>query len=1190
LRIAIQINPAIASSAPKSWGNFYLGHSRGIAFTLLCSVLSLSLFSCRSANNLPQKSSKEYAGEVSAFYIGLAALQVGDDVHAASKLSEATTLVPGEPASWANWGVLALRQRNLGAAAQRFERASKLAPNNDRIYQLRGLLESARGNSGNAIADWRKAVEINPNNYRAAYELAQEVERQSDPNSDAEYQQLIQKILAAQPDNLAAQLELARIAAKRGDSATLHSVLLQIAPRSSNWPPEVKTQLTALQAAASGPDPRAAATRTTFLRNTLMRVPEFRESLAVLQAPAGEEAEPFTHFLRLPQPDFSPAPPDTALAFSSQPVPAPNGDAAPWTWVGAIQLGSSGNPAIAGANAREVRLSTGAAFPFPGGPSRIAPNPEGILQIDFNYDFKTDLVLAGAGGIKLMRQDAPEKFTDVTAGTKLPKSVVNGSYTGAWAVDIEADGDLDIVLGKRDGPPQVLRNNGDDTFTVIQPFPGVSGVRAFAWADFDSDGNADAAIVDGAGHLHIFHNERQGQFSEVALPANLPTVKALGVADTDNDGVLDVIAVESTGAIASISFNEKSGWQETPLVQVPDPASNLAGEVRLQVADLDNNGALDLVLSSVAAPGGQSKTTPLIWLGDSTPKFSLLDHPGGPATIYDIADLTGGGRLDLLGFDALGKPVQAASHGSQNYHWQVVRPHAKQAVGDQRINPFGVGGEIEIRSGLLVQKQPINGPQLHFGLGNQTSTDVVRVVWPNGTVRAEFGVQADQEVVTEQRLKASCPFLFAWNGKQMEFVKDAVPWGSAIGLRINTLGSAKIAATGEWYKIRRDQLVPHDGYYDLRITAELWEVYYYDRLALMTVDHPAGTEIYVDERFVIPPAKLGFKTVATPHRIARATDDLGNDVTDIVNTLDGRALESFGRGQYQGITRDHYVEIDLGADAPTSGPLYLIAQGSIHDTESSLNVAITQGTRWRAQGMSVEVPDGHGGWSTAQSNLGFPAGRKKTVLFDLTNIFRPGTPRRVRLRTNLEIYWDCIEWAQGAPDAKVETQTLEPEVADLHYRGYSVINSPEVCPPAPEVPDYYQILGTKQRWRDLIGYYTRYGDVRELLQQVDDRYVIVNSGDEMSLRFHEQPAPPAGWLRDFIVIGDGWIKDGDFNSTFSKTVLPLPYHAKDVYDTRPGRLEDEYVYRQHPEDWQNYHTRYVTPYVFQNSLRSASPQ
>ena len=355
-----------------------------------------------------------------------------------------------------------------------------------------------------------------------------------------------------------------------------------------------------------------------------------------------------------------------------------------------------------------------------------------------------------------------------------------------------------------------------------------------------------------------------------------------------------------------------------------------------------------------------------------------------------------------------------------------MRPHAAQAVGDQRINPFGVGGEVEIRSGLLVQKQPITGPQLHFGLGEQTSAEVVRVVWPNGTVRAEFGVKADQEIVTEQRLKASCPFLFAYNGKQMEFVKDAVPWGSAIGLRINTLGSADIATTGEWYKIGRDQLVPHDGYYDIRITAELWEVYYYDYLALMAVDHPAGTEIFVDERFVIPPAKLGITTVATPHKIARAIDDHGQDVTDIVSTLDGRALDSFGRGQYQGVTRDHYLEVDLGDDAPQSGPLYLIAQGSIHDTESSINVAITQGQSlarpWlepRSAGRTRRM--GHG----AQDNLGFPAGRKKTILLNLTNVFRPGTPRRVRLRTNLEIYWDAIQWAQGAPQTPLKKQVLE---------------------------------------------------------------------------------------------------------------------------------------------------------------------
>jgi Tfp pilus assembly protein PilF len=1158
---------------------------RSAGLGLLSSALILGLHGCGSGPKLPKKNSPQYADAVSAFYIGLGALQVGDDVHAESRLSELTTIVPDEPAGWANWAVLAIRQRKLDVAEQRLLRA-RFAPNNDRIFQLLGLVASQRGNPAIAINDWRKAVEINPRNYRAAYQLAEEVERQGGPNADAEYQYLIQKILAAQPGNLAAQLELARVAAKSGDAATLKSILRQINSRATNWPSEVKAQLTALQAAADGPNPRAAATRTTFLRNTLMRVPEFRESLAVLKAPPGEEAEPFSHFLLMEQPDFTPAPADTSLAFDVKPVA--NGDAAPWTWIGAIALGSAGSPVIAEANGREVRLSTGATFPFPGGPAATSPLPEGILQIDFNYDFKTDLVLAGAGGVRLMRQDAPEKFTNVTAKTNLPKSVTNAPYTCAWAVDIEADGDLDIVLGKKDGPALVLRNNGDDTFTVIQPFPGIAGVQAFAWADFDSDGNADAAIVDGAGRLHIFHNERQGQFREVDLPANLPMVKAVGVADTDNDGVLDLLAVESSGDIASVSFHEKNGWSVTPLVQVPNPSASLAGEVRLEVADLDNNGALDLILSPVASLMGQPASAPLIWLGDAGSKFTLLDHSPGLSTIVDVADLSADGRLDLLGFDAKGKPVQGVNHGSKNYHWQVVRPHAKQAVGDQRINPFGVGGEIEIRSGLLVQKQPINGPQLHFGLGNQTSAEVVRVVWPNGTVRAEFGVKADQEVITEQRLKASCPFLFAWNGTKMDFIKDAVPWGSAIGLRINTLGSAKIAATGEWYKIRRDQLVPHDGYYDLRITAELWEVYYYDRIALMTVDHPTGTEIYVDERFVIPPAKLGFTTVATPHKIARATDDNGKDVTDIVSTLDGRALDSFGRGQYQGITRDHYVEIDLGDDAPKSGPLYLIAQGSIHDTESSLNVAITQGNRWHAKGMSVEVPDGRGGWVAAQSDLGFPAGRKKTVLFNLTNIFRPGTPRRVRLRTNLEIYWDCIEWAVGEPGAQVKTQTLDAEAADLHYRGYSTIDRPDAG--APEVPDYYQILGTKQRWRDLIGYYTRYGDVRELLKSVDDRYVIVNSGDEMSLRFAEQPPPPAGWLRDFILVGDGWIKDGDFNSTFSKTVLPLPYHAKQEYVERPGRLEDEYVYRQHPEDWQNYHTRYVTPDVFQNSLRSAPPK
>src|SRR4029078_653363 len=139
-----------------------------------------------------------------------------------------------------------------------------------------------------------------------------------------------------------------------------------------------------------------------------------------------------------------------------------------------------------------VRLCRGATMPFPGGSAAVPPQPEGVLQVDFNYDFKTDLVLAGAGGVRLTRHEDPKKFTDVTAQAKLPRAVTGATYTGAWAVDIEADGDLDIVLGTKAGTPTVLRNNGDGTFLPIHPFDEVSGIDGFAWADLDGDGNPDA--------------------------------------------------------------------------------------------------------------------------------------------------------------------------------------------------------------------------------------------------------------------------------------------------------------------------------------------------------------------------------------------------------------------------------------------------------------------------------------------------------------------------------------------------------------------------------------------------------------------------------------------------------------------------------------------------------------------------
>jgi len=1144
-------------------------------WTLAAAVV---LTGCHSGRKLPDKSSKTYADFVSTFYVGLAALQVGDDVRAESSLAEATRLVPGEPAAWTNWGILALRQRNFDAAAQRFEHAQSLDPDNDRVYYLQGLLESDRGNSAKAITDLREAVKRNPKNLRALYKLASEVERQGDEHSENDVEQLMQQLLAAQPNNLVALLDLSRIAAKRGDVATLRSTVSKIEGQSNAWPAEVKQQLDALQTAASGSEPKSAATRSIFLRNVLMRVPEFRASLSQVMPPPGDEAQPFTYFLKLETPIFAPAAPDEGMSFSAQPIakfPKDN-----WTWIGAISLSGSGTPTIAVANGRKVQFETGAVLPFPGGAGAATPSPEGVLPVDLNYDFKTDVVLAGAGGIRFFRQDKPESFTDVTAQTKLPPALIKAAYTGAWAVDIEADGDLDIVTGAKDGPPLVLRNNGDGTFIPMHPFQGVSGVRQFVWADFNGDGNPDAALIDGSEHLHVFVNERSGKFRELGVPSAFSAAKAIAVGDVDHSGPLTLLVVRADGSIASLSIPADSGtWATSTIANVSVPADRLSSDLRLRVADIDNNGAFDLLLASVS-----SAQPPMIWLQGNSGQFQQLKTPLDPARIIDAADLKGDGRLDLLEISLDGQPVEAVNRGTKSYHWQTIRPRARQTTGDQRVNSFGVGGEIEIRSGLLAQKQSITGPELHFGLGQQRGVDVARIVWPNGSVRAEFALKEDQAIMTEQRLKGSCPFLFAYNGKEMQFVKDSVPWGSAIGLRINSIGAARVEATEEWYKIGRDELVPRDGFYDLRITGELWETYYYDSLRLMAIDHPVGTEIFTDERFAVPAVKLAITAVDPPQPIARAVDDNGQDVTETLRSLDGNYLDTFGRSQYQGVTRDHYVEIDLGDKAPGSGPLWLIAKGWLHPSDSSTNVAIGQGHHEMPRPLSLEVPDGRGGWKIAKNNLGFPAGRKKICLIDLTNVFVPGTARRVRLRTNLEIYWDSIEWAKGKPQTELKITQLAPESANLHYRGYSIIHQANQS--SPEIPDYDHLASTTQVWRDLSGYYTRYGDVRELLAGIDDRYVIMNAGDELSLRFAALASPPAGWVRDYVIAGDGWIKDGDYNSTYSQTVLPYPYHARKEYNTPPGRLEDEWVYRRHPKDWENYHTRYVTPNIFEDALRS----
>jgi tetratricopeptide (TPR) repeat protein len=1136
-------------------------------------LLGTSLGACGRGDGLPDPSSKTYRDAVAAFHTGLAAIQAGVEVVGEEKLLRVTELVPQEPAAWANLGLLALRRTAFDLAAERLQKARALAPQSSQIQVLSGRFESMQGRLEEARAYLQRAIALDPHNLKAVYALAQLIEQQGGEQSAAEVQRLLTQLLKAQPDNLVVWLELARVAAKRGDMETLQGIIARLEGKATAWPAVAQEQLRAVQTVALEANPNRSAQHVMMLKNVLGRDPAYRQSRAAIQTPFGQEGEVIPRFLRLPSPHANPAASDETLTFTIEPLSAGGGQ---WTWINTVSLDGEGTPAVMLANGHEVRMMEGTVLRFPGGAAARPPLQDGIVGLDVNDDFKMDLAFAGAGGLSLFRQDDAGAFTDVTAHMALPDAVTDAPYTGVWTADVDLEGDLDLVLGTPEGAPLILRNNADGTFTALRLFDGVTGLRAFAWGDLDADGAPDAVLLDATGTMHVYANQRAGQFQARELPPALGKVLAMAVADVNSDSVLDLVALQADGTIQRLSHTaEGNVWLMVQITRWPNFPSGIAvATPRLLVADVDNNGGLDLIASIPA--GGR------VWLSDTRGTFRPLDHLLA-GLIFAVSELTGDGKLDLLGLSQTGQPLRLVNQGIKNYFWLTLRPRALQLPGDGRINTFGLGGEVEVRAGLLFQKQPITGPTLHFGLGEHRTADVARIIWPNGDVQAEFELQAKQVVVARQRLKGSCPWLFAYDGEAMRFITDFL-WRSPLGLRINAQDTANVMMTEDWVKIRGDQLVPRDDVYDLRITAELWETHFFDHISLLVVDHPADTEVYVDERFAIPPPQPAVYPTAPPRPVVHAWDDHGQEVTDLVRARDGRYLDSFGRGTYQGVTRDHYVDLDLGNDVPPSGPLWLLASGWLRPTDSSINVAISQGRHAPPRSLRLEVPDGQGGWVVARSDLGFPAGKTKTILIDLQGLWRPGTPRLLRLQTNMEIYWDAFAWAPGLPDTELKTQRLSPHTAELRYRGFSVVQAADRS--SPELPQYHVLEGTAPRWRDLIGYYTRFGDVRELLEAVDDRYVIMNAGDELVLRFVAPPPLPAGWSRDFVLIGDGWVKDGDYNTTFSKTVLPLPAHDQPDYTTPPGDLEDDPVYRRHAQDWQRYHTRYITPQPFHEALRT----
>jgi tetratricopeptide (TPR) repeat protein len=1204
-----------------------------LAVVLLIAVAVASYLVWRHFTALPQPGSKRYEEYVSAFNVGTAALDVDkrDDDTIEANLTRAVELVPQEPAGWINRAIWYLRTNQADKAAADLDRAARLVSDNAEVEMLRGYLAEHRGNVNEAIGFLRKAVEHAPRDVRKLYKLSELYRAEFTTEGDSARQRTLERILAVQPDNLYVLGERAELALRRQDAAALNDSLARWRKLAPGWRDSTQKQFVKLENAVTDarsmlrirqalaalgvvspgspapvlpqlaigvrvtaadpfglaggrPSPALSGAVREFVNLLTATEPAFRASAQAVKPSNVLVGDPLHRFLKLQEPQTTPSAPDVEVAFTAEPLTLPP-NAKPaasrgWETVLPVWLTRNDLPVVFLADGKSLLRADGSGKPlvFPGGPRAVAPSPHGVVPVDWLNRFRTDFVLAGAGGVRFYEQQPDGSFADVTAKTKLPTSVLLGNYFGAWAVDVDMDGDLDIVLGPREGPPILLRNNFDGTFTHLPIFPGVDGARAFAWGDFDNDGAPDAALLDRKGALHLFANERSGRFRKWPAPESSQPFLTLTVADVNDDGVLDLVALRSDGALLRISDKDKGqGWDVAELARWDGvPARAEPGSHRLFAADLDNNGALDLLASG---PNGGAA-----WLADGKGDFAKL-AAAVPGRVAAVLDLNGDGRLDLLGFDDKGRLVRYLNRGAKDYHWQEVKPRARYAekdLGDNRVNTFGLGAEVELRAGTLVCKQMVTSPVVHFGLGQRERSDVISVVWTNGARQAEFSRPADSEIVMEQRLTGSCPFVFTWDGERMVFVADFL-WSTPLGMYINAQDKGGFLQTTDWVKIRGDRLKPRDGYYDIRVQANLWETHFIDHLSLIVVDHPPDTEVFVDERFFLTPTEPQVYLTAPPKSVARARDHRGADVTDIVRWVDGRYLDTSGRGTYQGVTRDHWVEVDLGAEAPRNGPLWLVAHGWLHPTDSSINFALEQGGNDRPRGLVLEVPDGKGGWKVGRDKLGFPAGKNKTILIRLDGIDGTGVSRRFRLRTNMEIYWDALHYAKGLDAGRCGKQKLSPRTADLRYKGFLAMTRANAS--SPEVPHYDRVASRRQIWRDLVGYHTRFGDVRELLEKVDDRYVIMNAGDEIRLRFDAPPGPPAGWKRDFVWVSDGWVKDGNLNTRWGKTVLPLPSHGMQSYDRPPGELESDPVYRRFPEDWRRYHTRFVTPSEFERGLR-----
>ena len=1079
--------------------------------------------------------------------VGLAAVEEGNLAEARRRFEALRRLAPQEPLGWADGAVVAMREKNLAGAKTLLAQALRLAPGDGRVLALQATLEELEGNFPAAVEAAEKAAAASPRDLVSRWAAAR-VLSEKIPNGRPRALGLLSAALQSAPANLFLlarlfELELQGAGADRSKPAAAFEKLEHALEAETRSDAKLARYLSETKAALDSGDAVAASLKFRIVENLLRVLPRYQQ--------ARRDVDPAV--VGLPLEDWSTA---LAAAVRARPRGVP---------VRFVERSTPGLGALERLSAVRAGGRDGRDLVFAG--------ESGIAVALSRDSYRTGPPLPGS----IARDVA---VADVAGSGQLDLVTPNGLWIGGresrkvpfsggehlLPFDYDNDGDLDLYLTSPSGD-RLWRNNLDGTWTDATATalpPGVASGAVCA-ADFDRDGDVDLVLARASGGLLLLDNLRGGRFAE--REAGLPKTGAfrgVAAADMNADGRPDLVWTTPTSAFVALNRGDGTFL----------PAREIAAGGEPLLFDFDNDGALDLFLAS---PKGSS-----LWRNDGAGNFQRVEGAFPPAIAAESVDFDGDGDLDLVLVTPEGKALLLENQGGNANGWIDVALEGLP-TGSAKVNRFGYGSEVEVKAGQLYAFRTVSRPVTHVGVGPARKADVLRVIWTNGIPQNRLSPPVQTLVTEVQQLKGSCPFLYVFDGRRWSFVTDALGRAPA-GLLYDGVHQAP-ADTREWLLVPGEKLAAGpDGKLLLDFTEELWETAYFDLAELEAVDHPKGTQIVPNEKMVPPPfPEKTLFTISHPFT-PRVTDERGRDRTQEIAREDGTFLAGFSPTRYQGIVEPHDLILQM-PEARSGKRVMLYLTGWIFYADTSISVSLSQGSRpEKPSGPTLEVPDGHGGWRVAMPSMGYPAGKTKTVPVDLTGLLDPADPR-VRIRTNLAIAWDRICYTVGEEPAPIRRARLPLSAARLFVRGFSRMTRDS--PDGPQV-FVHDDVDTSPRWADMAGLYTRLGDVRELLNSVDDRYVVMKGGDAVRLEFDGSalPPPPAGWVRDWIVILDGWDKDADKNTVAGQTVEPLPFHGMD--DARYGDPSQRYPQDdEHRRFREEYLTRRGGPEEFIDALRNA---